>query len=371
MNIGIDCRELTGKPTGIGRSLTEFLKLASSRTVKHKIFLFGNQRTHFEQDFLNETTFQRILLPEKNTLIWDQVKLKRELKKQGVEVFFSPYYKIPLFSRTKLIISIFDVAYLLMEPDKNYFKNKYYLKKFIKFASTKAEVILTCSHHTKKDLLNILNLPEDKIKVVYLGISNRFKPADEDTIEQIKRKCGIVKNYLLYVGRFKSYKNLKRLIESYSLLPEALKRQYDLVLCGGESDCLTSALQSLPNEDIKSIITLNYISDADLPALYSGADLFVFPSLYEGFGLPPLEAMACGCPVASSNTSSMIEVLENSASFFDPYSVDEMSAVIRKMLEDERQRELFHQKGLERAELFTPENMTNQIFNILESVTGD
>lgn len=369
MNIGIDCRELRNYITGIGRILLEFLEEIKGHHKDFNFILFGNQYTDsllFQDIFKN---YKKVIIKEKFTLWWDQIQLKNAIKKNNIDVFFSPYYKIPLLTKTKTILSIFDVTYLLVEPYNTYFKSKLYLKNFIKLASKKAQKIITCSNHTKNDLLKILNSPMEKIEVAYLGVSSKFKIIHEkNKMELVKKKYGIDNKYILYVGNLKPHKNVKRLVDAYNLLPETIKREYNLVLAGGQSKRLTKGNKQLGFGDLQSTIFVGHILDEDLPTLYSSAELFAFPSLYEGFGLPPLEAMACGCPVVSSNTSSMPEVLGDAAFFFNPYHVEEMSLAIGLMLKDENLRKKYRQKGLDRVKLFTSERMTNKILNVFKSV---
>jgi len=369
MKIGIDCRELRIYITGIGRILIEFLKETRRHGKDFDFILFGNQYTDFLsfQDVYKD--HKKIIINEKLSLWWDQIQLKRAIKKNNIDVFFSPYYKIPLLTKTKTILSIFDVIYLLVEPYKNYFRNRLYIRNFIKVASKKAKKILTSSNYTKNDLLKVLNLPKEKIEVIYLGVSPKFKIIYErDKIESVKKKYRIDKSYILYVGNFRPHKNVKRLVSAYNLLSEETKREYSLVLGGEESRKFIIDNNLSKSSSLQYIIFPGRISDEDLPLLYSGADLFVFPSLYEGFGLPPLEAMACGCPVVSSNTSSLPEVLGDSAGFFNPHDEEEMSLVIRQVLEDDNLRNIFRQKGLTRVKLFTPKKMTKEILNVLERI---
>jgi glycosyltransferase involved in cell wall biosynthesis len=367
MKIGIDCRELRAYMTGIGRILTGFLKEAKRKNFE--FILFGNQFTDFSSfpDVFED--YRKVILQEKLTLWWDQIQLKNAIAKNQIYVFFSPYYKIPLLAKTRTILSIFDVTYLLVEPYRSFFRNKFYIKNFIQLASRKAKRIITSSHSTKNDLLKILHLPKDKIEVVYLGVNHKFKAiAKKNDRDIVKKKYGIPKKYLLYVGNFLPHKNVKNLIAAYNLLPENIRREHSLVLGGERPKGFRRDIEQPGLSDPQSIIYCGNIVDEDLPALYSGAELFVFPSLYEGFGLPPLEAMACGCPVASSNTSSMPEVLGDAALFFNPSLIEEMSMAIRQMLEDERLRNSFCQKGLGRARLFTSEKMAERMLAIFDSV---
>jgi glycosyltransferase involved in cell wall biosynthesis len=365
MKIGIDCRELGAYQTGIGRILIEFLREARRKAKDFEFILFGNEKTDFLsfQDIILD--YRRVVIKERWTFWWDQIQLKKALQKNEIDVFFSPYYKIPLLTRAKTVLSIFDLTYLLVEPYAGHLKNTIYVKNFIKLAARKAKKIITCSNSTKEDLSEILHLPQGKINVVHLGISSRFRTIHEkNRIESAKKKYGIPRKYVLYVGNFSPHKNLKRLVRAYHLLTDHLKEEYSLVLGGGEAE-------KLGIRDAGSLICISHIAEEDLPTLYSGAELFVFPSLYEGFGFPPLEAMACGCPVASSNTSSLPEVLGEAALFFDPCRIEEISSAIRRMIEDEDLRNRLRQKGLERARLFTPEKMTGELLSVFESVYGN
>lgn len=369
MKVGIDCRELRANITGIGRILLEFLREARRKTKDFDFTLFGNQLTDFLSFPDVFKPYRKVILQEKLTLWWDQIQLKNAIKKNNIDVFFSPYYKIPLLSKTKTILSIFDVTYLLVEPYRSSWRNKFYIKNFIQLASRKAKRIITSSHWTKSDLLKGLHLPEEKIEVIYLAVNPKFQAIPEkNKRDYIKKKYRIQKRYLLYVGNFLPHKNVKSLIAAYNLLPENIRREYSLVLGGGRPKGFKQDIEQSGLSDSQSIIYCGDIADEDLPALYSGAELFVFPSLYEGFGLPPLEAMACGCPVASSNTSSMPEVLGDAALFFNPNLTEEMSMAIRQMLEDEHLRNSFCQKGLGRARLFTSEKMAERMLAIFDSV---
>lgn len=368
MKIGIDCRELRAYRTGIGRILLEFLREARKQTKDFDFILFGNQWTDFLSfpDLFKD--YRKIILQEKLALWWDQIQLKNAIKKNNIDVFFSPYYKIPLLSKTKTILSIFDVTYLLLEPYSSSWRNKFYIKNFIRLASRKAKRIITSSHWTKSDLLRSLHLPQEKIEVIYLGVNPKFQAIPEkNKRDHIKKKYGIQKKYLLYVGNFLPHKNVKSLIAAYNLLPVNIRREYSLVLGGRRAKEFGHDIEQSGVSNSQSIIYCGDIVDEDLPLLYSGAELFVFPSLYEGFGLPPVEAMACGCPVASSHTSSLPEILGNAALFFNPYQVEEISKTVKLMLENKDLRENLRQKGLERAKLFVSARMAEKLIAVFKT----
>ncbi len=368
MKIGVDCRELRSYRTGIGRILLELLRQAKAYQKDFVFILFGNQRTNFLSSPDVFEDYEKVIIKEKWTLWWDQIQLKNAIKRNKVDLFFSPYYKMPLMAKIKTVISVFDVTYLLVKPYSDYLRNRLYIKNFIKIAAKKAKKIITISNHTKNDLRTVLNLPEEKIEVSYPGISPEFRRVeDKKRIESLKKKYGIQKKYILYVGNFMPHKNLKSLIDAYHLLPDGLREEYLLVLCGGELGNLELSARKGKLSGLPSIISVGQVADEDLPSLYSRAELFVFPSLYEGFGFPPLEAMACGCPVASSHSSSLPEVLGDAAHFFNPYKIEEISRAMKLLLENEGLRESFRRKGLERAKLYTSKRMAEEFLSLFKS----
>ncbi|MFH2070923.1 MAG: glycosyltransferase family 1 protein [Elusimicrobiota bacterium] len=362
MNVGIDARELTGNMTGIGRMLFNLLTgISLSPSGSGNTFvLFGNNHTCFEYNFLNNKSFKKIIIPEKCTLWWDQVKLKNAMSRSGCDVFFSPYYKMPLFLKIPAVISMFDTTYLITQPYSGKYLYNIYLKNFISTAGKKAKKVLTCSENSKKDLISKLKLSPEKIEVAYLSVNKNIKPASPDEIEKIRSKYKLQGKFILYLGNFSPHKNLSRLADAYKHLPDNIKDEYSLVLAGGNGTTTAGTVAGAGK-----IVFPGYVQEEDVPSLYSAADLFVFPSLYEGFGLPPLEAMACGCPVVSSNTSSMPEILGDACMYFDPYNTQDIRDRLQQILADNGLRQTVRRKGIERAGLYTPERMTQKILGVL------
>ena len=230
-------------------------------------------------------------------------------------------------------------------------------------------MIMTISQNSKDDIVKILKVSADKIKVVHLAVEERFMSPDA-RIEDIRRKYSLPEEFIFYVGNLSPHKNIQGLIKAYKALPEMLRQKYKIVIAVSKKvKHFTDIERAIKEMGLLSEVSFTgFIEEKDLPTVYRMSELFAFPSLYEGFGLPPLEAMASGCPVVSSNTSSLPEVLGDAALFFNPYDVEEVSSAMRKMLEDENLRNTFRQKGLERAKLFTPEKMTEKIISLLESI---
>ena len=381
MIIGIDGRELErGKVTGIGRYLLNFLKFATTFKKDYQFILYGNQFTRLDYKSPNLTL--KIIL-ERITITWDQVLLPAHLKNDKVDVFLSPYIKAPFFSPCPYITTIHDLLFL-STPDYTGWKYKLYnetFKIFGRVISKRAKAIITDSEYSKKDIIKIFGVDEEKIHAIPLGISSEYKPIkDVSSIERVKNIYNIRGRYILYVGNFKPHKNIKRLIEAFAeatlhLLPPLQKGgeggfpDFKLVL-GGKRDkfvpLLEKLAESLAMRD--KVIFTDFIKDEDLPYLYSGAEVFIYPSLYEGFGLPVLEAMACGTPVICSNTTSLPEVVGDSGILINPEDVKNISSAIITLLKADKLREDLRKKGLERAKEFTVEKYSLKILSLIESI---
>ncbi|MDI6641515.1 MAG: glycosyltransferase family 1 protein [Elusimicrobiota bacterium] len=362
MKIGIDAREFfKGKMTGIGRFISNFILHSSVQPHTHpirtyptlKFVLFVNQNTKFEITFPENVSFK--VINEYITPLWDQIQLPYYLQKENCDLLFSPYYKLPLLCKIPTVNTIHDLTFIVL-PE--YSKRAHIYKNLAKLYAFKSKKIITVSEYSKSDIIRILGIEPEKIAVVYGSVGRQFYP--QQNYELLKTKYRIKKPYILYVGNFNLHKNVQRLIQAYILLPTDIRNEYCLVLAGGNIHNL-----QLTTYDIR---TLRYVPEEDLPVLYSSAELFVFPSLYEGFGLPPLEAMACGCPVVSSNTSSMPEVLGDACLYFNPYDVKEMSWTILRVLENESIKNELKQRGLERVKFFTVENMTKNLLDVFHSL---
>lgn len=356
MKIAVDCREIIDHPTGIGRILREFF--AHSAPADDVFFiLIGNQRTDLSgPEFARH---EKIIIPERVTFWWDQVLLPSLLRRMKPDLFFSPYYKTPLVSPVPAIISIFDITHFVIDPYPRKILNSLYYKNFIALSALRSRRVFTTSRTTKADLTRYMGVEEDKIDVVHASVSSRFSRQSPESMERVRKKYGIPGRYLFYTGNSRPHKNLARLTAAYNLLPDAIKRQYALVLAGVR----TAA-------NAANVKPLGFVDDADLPALYSGADLFVFPSLYEGFGIPPLEAMACGCPVISSNASCMPEILGEACRYFDPLDTAGMARGIAELLGDEAGRNELSEKGRAQAALYTPEKMSRLMLEMFRKAAN-
>ena len=368
MKIGIDIREMErGKITGIGRYLKNFLGYIAREDRENEYVLFANQKTEYTTVVKN---IKVRVIKEWFSPFWDQIQLPRALKEEKIDIFLSPYYKKPFFTPCKSIITIHDLNsfFLPSISIKGWFKNQLYFRILLKLSSRKADKIITVSQYTKKDIVEYFQALEEKIEVVYLGVDERYHPISSN-LEETVSKYGVNEKFIFYFGNFNPHKNIKALIETYYSLPEKIKSEYQLVL-GGRRDKYCIGLEKMVRhlKIGKRVVFTGFISEEDLPLIYSAAKLFVFPSLREGFGLPPLEAMACGIPVIASNTTSLPEVVGEAGILVDPYKVDEIKAAIVKVLTNSTLRDDLIKRGLERARRFTSKKTADQILKIFAEV---
>jgi glycosyltransferase involved in cell wall biosynthesis len=368
MRIGIDIRELQKDlVTGIGQYLCNFLEFVSTEDQSNEYVLFGNQSTFYQP--LGENQKMHII-PEYITMVWDQILLPKALKEEKIDLFFSPYYKAPLFTDVKIITVVHDLIPILF-PDRQSIKGllaKTYCRSFIKKSKNRIEKILTVSAHSQQDLMNICDIEENKIKVIPNAVASHYQCVDQSFKDEMK-SFGIQKEFIFFIGQFKPHKNVETLIRAYGLLSEELKARYQLVLGGGKNQYIRKLKKIIKELDLKqNIIFAGFISEKDLPKFYNAASLFVFPSFYEGFGIPPLEAMACGTPVIASNTSSLPEVVGDAGICINPYSVEEFTKAMELVLLDENLQNDLIKKGLERSKQFTIEKFCRSILKVFSEI---
>jgi glycosyltransferase involved in cell wall biosynthesis len=233
------------------------------------------------------------------------------------------------------------------------------------------EGVITDSQNSKQDICRYLQIPFEKITVIPIASACHFRPLPEAQVGPLLDRYGLVRPYILYVGSVEPRKNLLRLLDAYVLLRQSLP-QYRLVIVGARNYWKSSPVaRAVEHQGLQAQVTFTgYIPDEHLPALYNGAALFCFPSLYEGFGLPVLEAMACGVPVVTSSTSSLPEVAGDAALLVDPYNVDEVADAMRRVLQDGDLAHDLRRRGLARAAQFSWEKTARETIAVYEKVLG-
>ena len=289
----------------------------------------------------------------------DFLLMPRFIEQFNVDVFHAPHYlSSPLQSRCKKILTVFDLIPFLfpnaLSKSRLLWRIFYRAPAFAKRILRSADAVLTASQHTKRDIIRLLRVPPENIHVVWSGIEARFH-ADYQPDEGFWRQYRLPRKFLLYVGRQDPYKGLAYFVEAFALLPEAMRQEYRLVIAGKtDARYIEDVHDVIRRHRLQDAVQfLDYVADDALPLLYSAATLLVHPSLYEGFGLPPLEAMACGTPVVYADTSSLTELLGEAGMAVAPASASALAQGMRQLLDNESLRQMFRAKGLAHAQRYS------------------
>jgi glycosyltransferase involved in cell wall biosynthesis len=294
--------------------------------------------------------FHPVLLPASPRWTWTPLVFPRDLARRRADVAHVQYF-IPPSAPCPVITTIHDVAFRRF-PALFPLKHRLLLNLLIPSSARNAAAVITGSEATRRDLMELYDLPSERIVVTPYAADPIYRPMDVDEARRaVKERFRIRAPYLLSVGVLQPRKNLVRLVRAFNRIARDIPHR--LVLVGKEGwagEELRRAIAESPAG--REPVFTGYVPDADLPALYAGADIFVYPSLYEGFGLPPLEAMACGAPVITSNTSSLPEVVGNAGVTVNPLDTDALARAITDLLQDEARRSALRAAGLQRAGQF-------------------
>ncbi|WP_395546971.1 MULTISPECIES: glycosyltransferase family 4 protein [unclassified Lacrimispora] len=274
-------------------------------------------------------------------------------EKVEVTQFFN--YVIPPGVKGKVALYVYDMAYKVY-PETIGTKTLKMLNTNLEKSSSRADYIITISEFSKSEIIKYLNISSDKIAVIPCAVDHNIynEILDPEKLSSIKTKYGISGNYYFYLGTLEPRKNIERLIDAYAILNERYSEVPFLVLAGKNGWNFDNIYKKVKDYNLdKKIIFTGYIESNESVILLKGAFAFVFPSIYEGFGMPPLEAMACGVPVITSNVTSLPEVVQDAGYMVDPFSPEDISDAMARVLNDPEEREQLRQKGLNRAKEFT------------------
>jgi glycosyltransferase involved in cell wall biosynthesis len=302
--------------------------------------------------------------------LWTHLRLSAEMLFRPPDVLFVPSHVLPLIHPRRSVVTVHDLGHRYY-PETHTAAQRRYLEWSTRHHVRTAAHMLADSSSTKDDLVRIYGADPARITVAHLGVDSGFCPVrDGDAVEAVKRKYGIEGHYLLYVGTLQPRKNLVRLIEAFAHMGETGKTRALKLVLAGKKGWLYEEILSRAQElgIVDRVVFPGFVDAADLPALYSGALLFVMPSLYEGFCMPALEAMACGTPVACSNVSSLPEVVDEAALTFGPHDVEDIAAKMRRGVDDDALREALIGRGFEQAKRFTWQRCAEQALDVLERV---
>lgn len=324
LDVIIDARMVDRHLHGIARYTYELIRNNAGEVQYH---LLVNDIELAKKIFNGIKNIDFIEMKSKFLSLKEQIELPKIINSfKGDVIFHSPSFVASPFINKKMIMTIHDLNHIRYPEFYTPF-HKYYYKFIVKTSAKKCEKILTVSDFSKQELVEWLNCSEDRISITYNGIDEAFKEEkDNEKINNIKLKYGLPEKFALYIGNQKPHKNLITLIRSLPLVDD---KEIKLVINGNLSEECYKECVKLKIED--RINCIGFVDDKDLSVLYSLAKVFVFPSLYEGFGLPPLEAMACGCPTIVSNAASLPEVVKDGALIFDVLDYEDLASKINKI----------------------------------------
>jgi len=369
MLVGIDAsRTVAGKLTGTEYYAVNLIQAIATLDQHNQYRLYFN--VPFQKPIVRQENFQMRVMPFPR--LWTQLRLALECLLDPPQILFVPSHTLPVIRspKTKTIVTVHDLGAEFL-AEYHQFPQKLYLNRSTEYVARHADHLIAVSNSTKNDLQKIFQVPEKRVTVVYEGVDlERFKPLKEKKdLERIRQKYQLKNEFLLFVGTIQPRKNLANLIEAFALYLQESKKNIDLVLVG-KKGWLTDEIYAKPKllGIQEKVFFLDYVAESDLPYFYNLASLFVLPSLYEGFGLPILEAMACGCPVAGSDCSSIPEVIGEAGLLFNPNSPQEISRSIHEMLENENLRAEKISQGLKRVKGFSWEKAAQKTLQLFEKI---
>ncbi|HUN66160.1 MAG TPA: glycosyltransferase family 1 protein [Bacteroidota bacterium] len=394
MRIAIDGRTIEPRRSGVGQYAEYLVKSLLEIDDRNEYFLFltvPNDSFRFPNctPILIEG-YSRMVLNR----VWENFLLPAQIRRYGIDLYFSPAFALPVLPRLSEAASLLPLPagaqdlfntrrrlhYTVTIHDViGYLLPQYYTPKmrmwthfFVPNAVALADTIIAVSGTTKRDLASLFPAAEAKTEVIYPWFNETYRPVtDEELLAGIRKKYSLPGRFILYLGTIEPRKNITGLATAYAALPASLQREVPLVIAGGGgwfTETIYSRIRNL--ETAGRISFIEYVPQEDLPALYTLASVFGFPSLYEGFGSPPLEAMACGAPVIASDISAMPEVLGEAAVYVSPYSTKQIAGALELLLTDGSLAGELRRRGIVQAGKYDRRKLAERTLEVLVKSAG-
>jgi glycosyltransferase involved in cell wall biosynthesis len=372
MNIVLDARTVGRRFSGVGFYVLELVRAFSALDLEHRFHLLVHGDTALDDLPMDGRRFQ---LHRTNASseshpwgdLWEEIVLPRLAVQWGADVLHGPAFLIPLHrTRIPSVVTIHDLV-AFTHPRTIPWKYAAYMRWRIRHAVRAAQSIICDSESAKRDVMRFLGASPESIATIHLGVAEHFRPQTRERIQEVCRRYRLERPYILFVGNVEPRKNLPNLVRAFRILRQESK-EIDLAVAGQIAWKSKAAVDELSSEDVQSAVRFcGYIPTEDLPALYSGAEAFVFPTLWEGFGLPVLEAMACGAPVVASKLPPIEEIAGGAAIFVDPHSPESIASGIRRALGGAVPRAEWGRRGIERAARFSWMDTARKTLQVYES----
>ncbi|MFC1656884.1 glycosyltransferase family 4 protein [Patescibacteria group bacterium] len=372
MRIGIDARFYNKQTRGISRVIREFLTHLINMDKKNTyvVFLLQGDVKNFEHKAKNIEIF---VSRSKYYSLEEHFIFPKEIKQAKVQFMHFLNFNAPYNCPVPYIVTIHDLT-LFFYPGrkKKSIIHKLVYKTVMGRAVRKAKFVHAITNHTKQDIMQIFHIPKDKIKVIYEGVNDNFRPIkSQKLIQKVLDKYAVKKPYFIYHGAWRKHKNIVNLIKAFDKFSILNKSQNFKLVIAGKIDLeypeIPEVVKDLNIED-RVIFLDKFISDKELASLFSACTSYVFPSLYEGFGLTPLEAMSCGAPVLSSDASCMPEVLGEAAYYFDPNNIEDITTAMNRIATNSRLQNDFSLRSLKQIKHYSWQSMTSGILELYKLV---
>jgi glycosyltransferase involved in cell wall biosynthesis len=354
---------------GIGTYVRNLLRYLSrlDKTTEYVLFCRADDCATIEEFGEN---FRAVPELARQYSIKEQLRIPLDLRREGIDLFHAPHYVLPALIPCKAVVTIHDCIHIRFPQ---YLPNRLgyaYARASMWIATHRSNRVLTVSEASKRDILKYFHVPERKIDVIYNGIDERFgEIPSPDEVLRVRERYQLNDPFVLYAGNIKPHKNLERLIEAFHLLRRNGHDTVKLLIIGDEISKYATLRRAVHRYKLhKHVRFFGFVPDKTLAVLYRLAGVFVFPSLYEGFGLPPLEAMASGTPVITSNVSSLPEVVGDAALLIDPYEPAAIAQAMQRVLTEPSLREDLRRRGLRRVKEFSWDRSVRRVHEIYQEV---
>lgn len=364
MRIGIDLHMVNDFMQGSRTYTYNLTRLLLESDSKNEYFLYFPESSQSLPDvFAGPNVHLRSIWP-KSRIIRLPLSFPVKLAMDKIDVFHCQYMAPPLMA-TPYVVTLHDIIH---ESHPQYYPKllRYFMSLFYPYCARRADHVFTVSEYSRMEIIRRYRVSEEKISVTYNGVSDEFQTLDDrEKIQAVCRKYGIWHKYLLFVGRLEPRKNIAGLIRAYHLLRQKQPVEHQLVIAGMK-DFMYESLFTLVGQLGLSehVVFTGRVEQEDLPLLYNGADIFVYPTFAEGFGIPPLEAMACGVPVIASNATSLPEVVGDAGILVDPHRDEALAQAMETLLNHAGLRAELREKGLKQAKKFTWRNASEHVLDI-------
>jgi glycosyltransferase involved in cell wall biosynthesis len=385
MRIGIDATALPSRPVGAGNYIIQLIRAIAKYTMinvhlpdgsqsDRMEFIIFVQRSRLDLLGIQETpNLHSITLPNFSPLkrlLWEQISLPKLAISHQLDLLHSLHYTMPLAFPGYKVVTFHDMTFFLF-PHLHTLPKRYFFRFFIRTSSRRAAALIADSENTRQDTIRLAGVSPDKIFTVQLGVTQEFRPLRDNTIlQQARQKYHLPDHFLLYVGMIEPRKNLSTLLKAFAKVADQMP-DHRLVIVGPKGWMVDNIHQQTDQLRISDkVYFTGYVERDDLPLIYNLAEVFIYPSTYEGFGLPVLEAMACGTPVISSNVSSMPEILGDAGVLIAPNNPQALGQSLLDLINDPMERQRLSLKGLERASAFTWEHTAEKTIAVYRHVFG-